>query len=47
MNPITLAVKTALGLALLAPAAAALAQDEGAIYVVIITGSRAWVESSL
>jgi iron complex outermembrane receptor protein len=47
MNPITLAVKTALGLALLAPAAAALAQDDGALEEVIITGIRASVESSL
>src|SRR5688572_27560841 len=48
MNPITLAVKTALGLALLAPATLVLAQEsEGALEEVIVTGIRASVESSI
>jgi iron complex outermembrane receptor protein len=49
MNPISLAVKTALGLALIAPAAGALAQEsgEGALEEVTITGIRASVENSI
>jgi iron complex outermembrane recepter protein len=52
MNPITLAVKTALGLALIAPATLVLAQapapaEGGALEEVIVTGIRASVENSI
>ena len=52
MNPITLAVKAALGLALIAPASLVLAQapdnsGDGALDEVIVTGIRASVENSI